>query len=142
MSRARDVRRCALQALYQLDCGNADAALIGSLGPEGDERADERVLTDAKALGERVWNARHDADKEISRFTPEWPIHRQPVVDRNVLRLAWWEMTRGGTPAPVAINEAVELAKEFGSEKSGAFVNGVLDRVRRERDGAEGASSG
>jgi len=134
VSSSRDARRCALQELYQRDAGNMDEWLSGSLGDEGEERASEHARQDGSRLASAAWDARHDADLEIGRFTPEWPIHRQPAVDRNVLRLAWWEMTRGGVPAPIAINEAVELAREYGAEKSPAFVNAVLDRVRRERE--------
>ncbi len=133
MSTSRDARRCALQALYQRDAGNEEAALVGSLGAEGEERASDAARRQGADLAEAAWTARHEADLEIGRYTPEWPVHRQPAVDRNVLRLAWWEMTRGGVPAALAINEAIELAREFGAERSPAFVNAVLDRVHRER---------
>lgn len=136
MSASRDARRCALQELFQRDCGNGDEGLVGALGAEGDTPASETARRAGAELASSAWQARHDADLEIGRFTPEWPTHRQPAVDRNVLRLAWWEMTRGGVPAPIAINEAVELAREYGAEKSPAFVNAVLDRVRREREGS------
>jgi len=133
---SRDVRRCALQQLYQLDSGGGGEELVGSLGIEGESRAEERIRADGAVLAASAWAARVESDKEIARYTPEWPIHRQPVVDRNVLRLAWWEMFHGGVPAALAINEAIELAREFGGERSPAFVNAVLDRVRRERGDA------
>lgn len=136
MTANRNQRRCALQQLYQLDAGGAGEELVGSLGSEGDDRADEATRARGTALAATVWAARSEADREISRYTPEWPIHRQPVVDRNVLRLAWWEMVHGAVPAALAINEAIELAREFGGERSPAFVNAVLDRVRRERTAA------
>ena len=136
MSTHRDVRRCALQSMYQRDAGNGDEALIGSLGSEGEVPATEEVRRAAAVLTDAAWATRHEADLEIGRYTPEWPTHRQPLVDRNVLRLAWWEMTRGAVPPALAINEAIELAREFGTERSSAFVNAVLDRVRREREGA------
>jgi N utilization substance protein B len=62
----------------------------------------------------------------------DWRMERMPAVDRNILRLAVYEMTRGGTPAPVTIDEALELARKFSGEESVQFVNGVLDAVRRE----------
>ncbi len=58
-------------------------------------------------------------------------MERMPAVDRNILRLAVYEMTHGGTPAPVAIDEALELARKFSSEESVQFVNGVLDAIHR-----------
>ena len=79
------------------------------------------------ALG--AWNARPDADRIATELAPEWPTHRQPVVDRNVIRLCWYEMTEGNVPPKAAVNEAIELAKEFGTDRSGAFLNGVLDRM-------------
>jgi len=133
VSSPRDVRRAALQHLYQLDAGGSGEELIGSLGIEGESRADESTRREALERATIVWKARTEADAEIGRYTPEWPLHRQPVVDRNVLRLAWWEMLHGGVPAALAINEAIELAREFGGERSPAFVNAVLDRIRRER---------
>lgn len=133
MSASRDVRRCALQALYELDSGGAGGELVGSLGIEGESRAEDRIRADATKLAEAVWALRPEADQEIARYASEWPVHRQPVVDRNVLRLAWWEMIHGGVPAALAINEAIELSREFGTERSPAFVNAILDRIRRER---------
>lgn len=60
-------------------------------------------------------------------------MHRQPVIDRNALRLGWYAFTHGGDPVAIAIDETVELAKTFSTEKSGAFVNAVLDRVAKSR---------
>jgi N utilization substance protein B len=66
-------------------------------------------------------------DTLIGRYAPEWPVDQIAIIDRNVLRIAIYELLfRDDTPTKVAINEAVELAKEFGSESSGRFVNGVL----------------
>ncbi len=67
----------------------------------------------------------------MAALAPEWPTYRQPVVDRNILRLAYFEIESGQTPPKVAINEAVELAREFSTQKSPAFVNGVLDKIMR-----------
>ena len=74
----------------------------------------------------------HRLDALVTPLTPEWPIHRQPVVDRSLLRLAYYEMISGRTPPKVVINEAVELAKEFSTEKSPMFINGVLDKLYRQ----------
>jgi N utilization substance protein B len=72
-----------------------------------------------------------EVDEQISRHAEHWRIERMPAVDRNVLRLAVYEMTHGGTPAPVSIDEALELARRFSNEESVQFVNGVLDAIHR-----------
>jgi len=71
-------------------------------------------------------------DEQITKHAAHWKIPRMPTVDRNILRLAVYEMLRTDTPAPVAIDEALELARRFSGEESVHFVNGVLDAVRRE----------
>ena len=73
-----------------------------------------------------------EVDDQISRHAEHWRLERMPAVDRNVLRLAVYEMMRAGTPAAVAIDEALELARKFSGEESVQFVNGVLDAVHRE----------
>lgn len=71
-------------------------------------------------------------DELISKHAANWRIERMPAVDRNVLRVAVYEMLRTDTPAPIVIDEALELARRFAGEESVQFVNGVLDAVRRE----------
>ena len=72
-------------------------------------------------------------DEKLAFYTQNWPLHRMGVVDRNVLRLAIYEMFfGGGVPAVVCINEAVDLAKFFSSAESGRFVNGILDRAAKD----------
>jgi N utilization substance protein B len=71
-------------------------------------------------------------DEHITKHAEHWKISRMPTVDRNILRIAVYEMLRTDTPAAVAIDEALELAKRFSGEESVHFVNGVLDAVRRE----------
>lgn len=73
-----------------------------------------------------------DIDERIARHAAHWRMERMPAVDRNVLRLAVFEMMHAGTPAAVTIDEALELARKFSSEESVQFVNGVLDAIRRE----------
>lgn len=77
-----------------------------------------------------------DLDKEIQRYAPAWPVKQLPAVDRNILRVAMYEIiVAKDTPPKVAINEAVELAKYFGGEGSQRFVNGVLGAVMKELQG-------
>ena len=129
MGSMRDVRRCTLQVLYQFDVGNAESEQIrASLdqSPGTSECHDQGV-----ALSRRAWATHDEADKAVAALTPDWPTHRQPVVDRSIMRLAYYEMTSGETPPKVAINEAVELAKEFSTARSPLFINGVLDKIYR-----------
>ena len=124
----RDTRRCALQAIYQLDLvGDRDieairASLAESPGGETEHEA-------GLALARAAWANREKADAAVRPLAPEWPTHRQPAIDRGILRLAWHEMTTGLTPPKLAINEAIELAREFSTDRSPAFINGVLDRI-------------
>ena len=74
-----------------------------------------------------------EVDEHISRHAEHWRMERMPAVDRNILRLAVYEIKRGGTPAAVAIDEALELARKFSNEESVQFVNGVLDAVHKEK---------
>jgi N utilization substance protein B len=79
-----------------------------------------------------------EVDERISRHAEHWRMDRMPAVDRNILRLAVFEMTYAATPAPVVIDEALELARKFSGEESVHFVNGVLDAVHREITPAAG----
>ncbi len=128
MGAAREIRRLAFQALFQLDARGADdpESIRASLGePDADAATREKALELALGAFER----RADADLEFGALAPTWPAHRLAAVDRAILRLAHYEMTSGRTPPPVAVNEAIELAKQFSTEKSPAFVNGLLDKV-------------
>jgi N utilization substance protein B len=75
-----------------------------------------------------------EVDECIAKHAEHWRMQRMPAVDRNILRMAVYEMTRGDTPAAVTIDEAIELARKFSSEESVQFVNGVLDAIHRDRE--------
>lgn len=131
MTLSRDIRRAALQALYQFDCGATtedEEIVIDSLDGGAGDQESQKVGYD---LARKVWDRHAEADELLASLTVDWPTHRQPVIDRNLLRLGWYEISSGETPPKVAINEAVELAREFSTEKSPLFVNGVLDKVYR-----------
>ncbi len=146
MARSRDIRRCALQALYQFDTGSADTpetVRVSLAQSAGDDDVHEKGFE----LAVRAWALHEEADAVVAKLAPDWPTYRQPVVDRNILRLAYFEITSPDTPPKVAINEAVELAKEFSTQKSPLFINGVLDKIyksQREVDtaGRETTSGG
>ncbi len=139
MARSRDIRRCALQALYQFDAGSADTpeTVRDSLAQSaGDDDVHEKGFE----LAVRAWALHEEADAVVAKLAPDWPTYRQPVVDRNILRLAYFEITSSDTPPKVAINEAVELAKEFSTQKSPFFINGVLDKIYKSQREVDTAS--
>ncbi len=136
-------REAALQMLFAAEAASSSAErVIGYYWretpgePEGREYADRVVRG---ALGELS-----AVDEVIRKASHNWRLERMARVDRNVLRLGAWELMRNReVPRAVILDEAVELAKRFGSEDSGAFVNGVLDRIaedvgRPEGEGKEG----
>jgi transcription antitermination protein NusB len=131
MAYSRDIRRCALQALYQFDAGAVESPeqVRESLA---DSPGSDDVHQRGFDLACAAWEARAAADANVAKLTPDWPTHRQPVIDRNILRLAYYEMASGLTPPKVAINEAVELAHEFSTDKSPLFINGVLDKIMKQ----------
>lgn len=108
---------------------------------EAVEAAQEHVSTDpetfdyAERLVRGVAEDRKNIDQTIRELSKDWPLSRQPVVDRNILRLAVYEISSTeGTPAPVVVNEAVEIAKKYSTADSGKFVNGVLGAFLRTKD--------
>jgi len=125
-------RERALQALYQIDVAaeGIDDAL--SRFWRSFEPVEREVMALAEGLVRGVAAHRRAIDETIERISTNWRLDRMGKVDRNVLRLAVYELLRTDVPVKVAINEAIELGKKYGSESSGAFVNGVLDRVAAE----------
>lgn len=99
-----------------------------------DASEDEETRRQAMEMAEGAWGQREVIDQWIERIAPQWPPRRQPAVDRSLIRLAVWELTNTVTPPKVVIDEAIELAKQFSTEQSGAFVNGVLDAVLKENE--------
>jgi len=119
-------RVLALQAWYEVDCaGHAPAAVIERRLAEAN--LPEPVAQFARDLVLGIQAHRPQLDSLIGRYAPEWPVDQIAIIDRNVLRIAIYEILfRPDIPLKVAINEAVELAKQFGSDSSSRFVNGVL----------------
>ena len=92
----------------------------------------------ATDMANGAWEQRETADRWLERVAPKWPPHRQPAIDRAILRLAVWEMINTQTPPKVVIDEAIELAKRFSTEQSASFVNGVLDAILKEHKALTG----
>lgn len=131
MNRARHVRTIVLQILYAWDTsGEADETTALQIAQDATDDATIRLR--AIDLANKTWEYHPQADVWVQRIAPQWPPYRQPVVDRNLIRMALWEITSGQTPPKVAIDEAIELAKIYSGEQSPAFVNGVLDAALKE----------
>jgi N utilization substance protein B len=122
-TRARGI---ALQALYELDLTNHPVGLVLQERTADAELADDLIEFFRRiVLG--VLPIRSELDRFISNHAPEWPLDQVAVIDRNILRMALWEFAVAeDIPLKVAINEAVELAKAYGSDSAPRFVNGVL----------------
>jgi len=125
----RKARVAALQALFESDISHHDPM------PTLERLCEEEALTEGQAafareLVEGVITHRESIDDVIRQAAPQWPVEQLSAVDRNILRLAIREiLMNNGAPIRAAINEAVELAKSFGSDSSAKFVNGVLGSV-------------
>jgi N utilization substance protein B len=138
MGSRRRAREIALQILYQLDAqAELDERLAialfwksFSLEEESPHPVDDETREFAERLVQGVWEERAELDELIGKASKNWRVERMARVDRNLLRLALYEMRHGGdaVPAKVAINEAIEIAKRYGTSESPAFINGVLDR--------------
>lgn len=137
MSSKHKTRELAMQVLFLWDThGSMDRETAVQVA--ADATGDEAMRRDALAIATGAWENRETADRWMERLAPQWPPRRQPAVDRNVLRLAIWELTSSPTPPKVVIDEAIELAKSFSTEQSAAFVNGVLDAVLKEHKALTG----
>ena len=101
-------------------------------GPEEEDPASAGRDPFMEELARGASEMAPDIDHRIAEKSAHWKIERMPVVDRNILRLGIYEMSRQGTPAAVVIDEALELARQFSGEESVAFINGVLDAVHKE----------
>ncbi|HPD15037.1 MAG TPA: transcription antitermination factor NusB [Planctomycetota bacterium] len=139
-------REAAIQVLYQLDLrgeeilGELDTVLHHLLA-EADP--DPAVRQFARDLVTGCWAHRAELDQRIRAIAENWDLARMATVDRNILRLAAYELLFGSdVPPKVAINEAIDLAKRFSTADSGAFVNGILDRIHSERAREAGEQDG
>ncbi len=128
-----------MQSLYQWDfrgrdVGELESALRHNLAEFAADFDDKPFVEN---LTNGVLEHQHDIDSTIIKYAPQWPLEQITLVDRNVLRIGIYELKfNTDIPAKVAINEAIELAKTFGGESSGKFVNGVLGAIFRDMTAA------
>lgn len=137
-------RERALQALYQVDLAGADPLeALRVVWANEEQKPEARIIEFAELLVCGVLDHRTELDATVERYSHRWRIDRMSRIDRNILRLATFELTKGPTlPARVILNEAIELAKRYGSEDSSAFINGILDRVAAEASGSNEPTNG
>ena len=146
-------RQVALQVLYAADLAGGTRAARGAGGsPVGAEEVFEAIASNfdlpesartfAKQLVCGVTGRREELDALLAEHSRNWRIPRMAAVDRNILRLAAYELDRTDTPTSVVLDEAIELASRFGDQPSPAFVNGVLDAIARatRSDAARGSA--
>ncbi len=137
MGRRRQARELALQALYFLEARPDD--------PQGALALFHRNFTPPRKardfmdrLVQGVLDHQERIDAAVERFSENWQVFRMPRVDRNVLRMAVFEMLwQPDIPFNVSINEAIDLGKKYGADDSGAFINGILDRIRQALESGE-----
>jgi len=121
-----------MQILFAWDAvGNDDPKAAEQI--VSDFTGEPEVRARAKQMAISAWAMRETSDAWLQRLAPQWPPRRQPAVYRALLRMAVWEMTATDTPPKVVLDETIEMAKEFSTEQSAAFVNGLLDAVLKEK---------
>jgi N utilization substance protein B len=132
-SRTR-ARGLALQVLYEVDMANHPPVEVFQSRLE-EMPLSEELAEFARRIVFGVLPRIPDLDLMIAKYAPEWPLEQVAPIDRNILRLAFWEFAvQRETPLKVAINEAVELAKQFGSDSAPRFINGVLGSLAEHKD--------
>jgi N utilization substance protein B len=136
MSSRRKVRECALQLLFQWDVNREDPETIKKLYWTNTRKSEDQELQDSanKLFGGTVDHL-EEIDQTVKRHSENWRMDRMAAVDRNILRLAVYEMTSSlwpeTTPPVVVIDEALDIARRFSGEAAVPFINGILDSVRK-----------
>ena len=125
------VRELAMQVLFAWDAaGKSDNEGARQITHDGSDNPVVRQM--AVDLARGTWEQREMIDQRVERFAPKWPPRRQPAVDRNLLRMAVYELTNTQTPPEVLIDATLAIAKVFSTSSSSAFINGVLDAIVKE----------
>jgi len=133
-SRAREL---ALQACYQMDItrDSYEDALLNILQAHAQEDIEEEVRDFSSQVVKGVAENLHAIDEKIAQYATNWQLGRMAIVDRNIMRMAAYElMFRSDIPPKVSINEAIELAKKYSGTEAAKFVNGILDKIKSEKN--------
>jgi N utilization substance protein B len=138
MRKRTKAREAALKILYAMDITKeAPETCIGNHW-SSQEAEEPEVKSYAEEIVRGYAANMAEIDRTISKYTTNWELDRMAVIDRNILRAAAYELLfAGDIPPKVAINEAIDLAKKFGDKDSGSFVNGVLDKIKKVKEGLE-----
>jgi N utilization substance protein B len=125
-------RELALQALFFFDVNKSDQSQdLEAFCSQREDELTDKIKPFFLDLVKGVLAASDDIDGLLNKYSKNWKISRMPVVDRNIMRIACFELLKcTDIPPSVSINEAVEIGKKFGTRDSGSFINGVLDRIR------------
>lgn len=136
MRRRTLARSFALQVLYQLDItGDSYTDCLNNFWLNLDEPVEDNVKNFTEELVKGAIENLQQIDIKISAYATNWQIERMAVIDRNILRLSCYELIyRSDIPPKVSINEAVDLAKKYSGPAAGKFVNGILDKIKIEKD--------
>ncbi len=132
MGKRRKSRELALQVLYQLDVTKQDPSkVLAQFQQQFSPNEEKDEFLEGLVLG--VLDHSQEIDRLIERFSENWRLERMSIIDRNILRMATFELIYcEDIPPKVTLNEAIDLGKEYGSEDSGSFINGILDRIDKE----------
>lgn len=132
MGHRRKARELAVQILYQIEMKGSEPKEVFDLFWKNEETSPD-IRKFATDLVEGTYRNRKEIDLLIEKHSLHWKLSRMAVVDRNILRLGVYELLYlHDVPTSVVLNEAIEIAKRFGTEDSGAFINGILDNVAKE----------
>jgi N utilization substance protein B len=137
MTTRRRAREIALQVLYEEDINPLRELSVADAFVASRMLQNKPLIAFAQQVLVGVRSHKDEIDSILSRHAANWSIKRMTTIDRNILRMATFEMVYAEVPGRVAINEAIELAKRYGNKNSGQFVNGILDRVLREHESAK-----
>jgi N utilization substance protein B len=132
MTTRRRAREIVLQVLYEEDLHPTRELDIAEQFLESRLLHHPALVLFAQQLWQGVRTHRQELDVLLTKHSANWSVKRMATIDRNVLRMAAYEMIHGHVPGRVAINEAIEIAKRYGNQNSGQFVNGILDRILKE----------
>lgn len=136
MTTRRRAREVALQVLYEEDINPLRDYSVADQFVNKRMLFNKPLVTFSQEVIYGVRNHRTEIDKVLSKHAANWSLRRMTTIDRNILRISAFEILFGDVPGRVSINEAIELAKRYGSRNSSQFVNGILDRILKEQQKA------
>jgi len=140
MTTRRRAREVVLQVLYEDDMNPTRDRMLSKQFLEKRMLRNKPLIAFGEELLTGVRTRRNEIDSLVGQYAANWSVKRMSTIDRNVIRLATYEMVFGKVPGRVVINEAIELAKRYGHVNSGSFVNGILDKILRETSKKDSAS--